>query len=76
LAIGVERVGVIKSRFPADFDYGAGTKTKFNSRLDRLVHEFSYEIQVVFGSKGSNLTFNNIVAGRVVSTADIEFDQR
>ena len=76
MATGVEKVGVIKSRFPANFDFGSGTKTEFNLKLGRLVHEFSYEVQVVFGSKGSNLTFKNVVGGRVISTADIEFDQR
>ncbi|CZR67409.1 related to hsp70 protein [Phialocephala subalpina] len=71
----VDKVGVIKSTFGANFDYGPEIRCKSNSE-GKLVHQFSYEIQVVFGDKGSNLTFKVIVGGRVVSTADIEFDQR
>ena len=73
---GVDEVGVIKSTFGANFDYGPRTQCKFNSKGGRILHYFSFEIQVVFGGKGSNLTFKNIVDGNVVSTADIEFDQR
>jgi len=66
---------VIKTRFPANFDFGTEIKSKFNSKLGRQVHEFSYQTQVVFGTKGSNLTFKTVVNGRVISTADIVFDQ-
>lgn len=68
-------VGVIKTRLPADFDFGAGIYSSFNSRLGKHVHQFSYQTQVVFGSKGSNLTFKTVVNGTVISTADIVFDQ-
>ncbi|KAH8587066.1 Hsp70 family protein-like protein [Bisporella sp. PMI_857] len=71
-----DKVGVIKSIFPPSFDYGTQTESRFNTKLGKLVHEFRHEIQVVFGGKGSNLTFKNIVAGKVVSAADIQFDQR
>jgi hypothetical protein len=75
LATGVEMVGVIKTRFPADFDLGTGIKSKFNSESGRQVREFSYQTQIVFGSKGSNLTFKTVVNGMVISSADIVFDQ-
>jgi hypothetical protein len=74
LATGVEKVGVIKTRIPANFNWGTEVRSKFNSK-GRQVHEFSYERQVVFGSKGSNLTFKTVVNGVVISTADIVFDQ-
>jgi len=76
LSIGVDKVGTIKTTFPANFDYGPKKESKYNSTLGKDIHEFSYEIQVVFGSKGSNLTFKTVVDGNVVSTADIEFNQR
>ncbi len=76
MATGVELVGVIKTKFPANFDFGTAVRSKFNSRLGKQVYEFSFETQVVFGSKGNNLTFKTVVDGKVVSTADIVFDQR
>jgi len=66
---------VIKTRFPANFNFGPGVESKFNERLGRQVYQFSYQTQVVFGSKGSNLTFKTVVNGTVISTADIVFDQ-
>jgi hypothetical protein len=75
LATGVEMVGVIKTRIPANFDLGTVVKSKFNSKLGKQVHQFSYQTQVVFGSKGSNLMFKTVVNGKVISTADIVFDQ-
>jgi hypothetical protein len=75
LATGVEMVGVIKTRIPANFDLGTGVKSKFNSKSGKQVHELSYQTQVVFGSKGSNLTFKTVINGMVISTADIVFDQ-
>jgi hypothetical protein len=72
----VEQVGTIKGRLPANFDYGPHATTVFNPSLGRDVHEFSFAIEVVFGGRGSNLTFKNLVGGKVISTADIEFDQR
>ncbi|TVY15153.1 hypothetical protein LARI1_G006422 [Lachnellula arida] len=71
----IEIVGVIKTRLPANFDFGARLYSEFNSRLGRHVPQFSYQTQVVFGSKGSNLTFKTIVNDIVVSTAEIVFDQ-
>ncbi|PMD34535.1 Hsp70 family protein-like protein [Hyaloscypha variabilis F] len=72
----VEQVGTIKGRLPANFDYGHHATTVFNTKLGRDVHEFSVEIEVVFGGRGNNLTFKNLVGGKVISTADIEFDKR
>jgi hypothetical protein len=76
LSIGVDVVGIIKTTFPANFDYGPGKKSKYSSKYGKYIHKFSFEIQVVFGGKGSNLTFKTVVDGNVVSTADIEFNQR
>ncbi|TVY34708.1 Chaperone protein DnaK [Lachnellula subtilissima] len=73
---GVDKVGIIKTTFPANFDYGPEKESKYNPKLGKFIHKFSFEIQVVFGSKGSNLTFKTVVDGNVVSTADIEFNQR
>ena len=75
MATGVEKVGVIKTRFPANFDFGAAIKSKVNPISGKKIQKFSYETQVVFGSKGNNLTFKTVVNGKVVSTADIVFDQ-
>jgi hypothetical protein len=75
LVIGVEKVGVIKTRFPANFDFGTGTISTVNPISGKQIHQFSYETQVTFGSKGSNLTFKTVVNGNVVSTADIVFEQ-
>lgn len=71
----VEKVGVIKTRFPADFDFGSGTKSKLDPVSGKTTHQFLFETQVIFGNKGSNLTFKTLVNGKVVSTADIVFDQ-
>lgn len=66
---------MIKTKFPADFDLGTSLKSKFDSKNGRRIYRLSYKTHVVFGSKGSNLTFKTIVNGKVVSTADIVFDQ-
>ncbi len=75
MATGVEKVGVIKTRFPANFHFGAAITTEVNPISGKQVRQFLYETQVVFGSKGNNLTFKTVVNGNVVSTADIVFDQ-
>lgn len=66
---------MIKTRFPANFDFGAAIISKVNPISGEQVQRFSFETQVVFGSKGNNLTFKTVVNGNVVSTADIVFDQ-
>jgi hypothetical protein len=50
--------------------------SRYNTVRKEMNHKFSFEIQVVFGDKGNNLTFKNIVNGNVVSTANIEFDKQ
>jgi hypothetical protein len=60
---------------PANFDFGTRINSEFNSKLNKQVDQLSYKIQVVFGSKGSNLTYKTIVNDTVVSTTDIMFDQ-
>jgi len=72
----VEKVGVINSTFGSDFQYGSGKRSKYNPRLGRTIHNFSYKIQVIFGDKGTNLVFENLVGGKVESRAKIKFDQR
>jgi len=72
----VERIGSIKSKFPAEFDYGSSAQSTYNFRLRRVVHYLWHEIEVMFGNKGSNLIFMNLVAGDVISTAEIDFDQK
>lgn len=67
---------MIKSKFEANFNFGHGTRSKFNTKTGKLAHQFPYNVQVVFGAKGNNLTFKNMVDRKEVSTADIEFDQR
>ena len=67
---------MIKVTFAAGFDYGLATKSQRNNALGKTVHQMSYEIQVVFGDKGNNLTFKAVMNGKVVSTADIEFNRR
>ncbi|TVY82086.1 Heat shock 70 kDa protein 12A [Lachnellula suecica] len=74
----VDKVGAVKSEFPANFDYGSEVRSKYNPKEGRIIHRFSCTTQVVFGGKGSNLTFNNILDdkdGKITSTAVIKFDQ-
>lgn len=66
---------MITSTFEAGFDYGDTTQTRYNPISKETVYQFSYEVQVEFGAKGNNLTFKTVVGGKVVSTADISFDQ-
>lgn len=66
---------MIKTRLPANFDYGSKIKSRYNPRLGIQVHEFTYKTQVIFGSIGSNLTFKTLINGTVVSTVEIVFDQ-
>ncbi|KAH8804545.1 Hsp70 family protein-like protein [Xylogone sp. PMI_703] len=73
--IRVEEVGVIVSRFGENFNYGRKAESKYNHRLNRMVHNFHFDVQAEFGRKGENLTFKNLVDGEVVSTATIEFDR-
>ena len=73
---GIEEVGCIRSHFDDDFDFGPDTQSKYNSRLGKIVYQLCHQIQVRFGTRGANLTFANIVNGKTVSTAAIEFDRR
>jgi hypothetical protein len=75
LIVGVEKVGSVVSTFDKDFDYGPNTELTYNARLGKFVHQFPYDVQVRFGDKGDNLTFRNVVDGKVISTAVIEFNR-
>ncbi|KAK6611329.1 hsp70 protein-like protein [Botrytis cinerea] len=69
----VKSVGKIPYNFPSDFSFGLNSKSRFNQRLDKMVHEFHFQIQVIFGDRGANLKFRLAVGGRVVSDTTIEF---
>ena len=69
-------IGSIISKFEANFKYGSNVRSGTNPKTGKFVHKFTCQIQVVFGDKGNNLMFKNLVDGNVVSTAEIEFDQR
>ncbi|TAQ85429.1 hypothetical protein B7494_g6250 [Chlorociboria aeruginascens] len=69
----VEKVGSIVSTFPANYDFGKGSESSFNTRLGKKVYQFSFQLQVIFGSKGENLTYRTLVNGNVSSTSVIEF---
>jgi hypothetical protein len=74
--IGVEEVGGITSKFEKDFDFGPSLRTTYNARLGRNVEQFSHQLQVRFGDKGANLQFRNLLNGKVVDEAVIEFGRR
>jgi len=46
----------------------------YNTRLRKNVYQFSFKVKVRFGGKGENLTFWNLVNGKPISAAVIEFD--
>ncbi|TEY40660.1 hypothetical protein BOTCAL_0429g00050 [Botryotinia calthae] len=69
----VKSVGKIPYNFPSDFNFGLNSKSRFNQRLDKMVHEFHFQIQVIFGDRGANLKFKLAVGGRVASDTTIEF---
>ncbi|TGO51695.1 hypothetical protein BOTNAR_0347g00050 [Botryotinia narcissicola] len=69
----VKSVGKIPYSFPADFNFGMDSRSRFNQRLDKMVHEFHFQIQVIFGDRGANLKFRLAVGGRLVSDTTIEF---
>lgn len=70
-------MGNIVSKLEKDFDFGPDTQSTWNARLGRTVYRFPQELQVRFGNKGDNLTFQNIVGRnlKVNSTAVIEFSR-
>ncbi|CAG8949948.1 hypothetical protein HYFRA_00004279 [Hymenoscyphus fraxineus] len=70
----VENVGIIRTRLPAEFDFGNAVQSRTKWPTGEVVHQITCQIQIVFGGIGSNLTFRTVVNGMVVSTADIVFD--
>ncbi|KAF7900053.1 hypothetical protein EAF00_004389 [Botryotinia globosa] len=71
----VKSVGKIPYSFPADFNFGMDSRSRFNQRLEKMVHEFHFQIQVIFGDRGANLKFRLAVGGRLVSDTTIEFPE-
>jgi hypothetical protein len=71
----VDHVGSIASTFDADFDFGTSTQCRYNNKTKKIVHQFSYDVQVRFGDKGDNLTFKSIVNGQEAGSANIKFDR-
>ena len=62
------------STFEAGFDYGPNAEMAYNTRLRKNVYQFAFKVKVRFGGKGENLTFWNLVNGKPISSAVIEFD--
>jgi len=71
---GVNRVGLINASLPSYFDFGRNSFSRYNSVSGRVVHKFTCQIHAIFGSRGSNLRFDIVVNGSVISTAVIDFD--
>ena len=67
-------MGQVYSSFPKNFEFGEISESAFNTRLNKTIYHFSHEVEVVFGNKGENLTCRNIVNGKVVGTATVQFD--
>jgi len=66
---GVEEIGQIVSAFPQNFEFGSSSKQANN------IHRIFHQVQVKFGNKGNNITCQNVVNDKVVSTATIEFNR-
>ncbi|KAF7955613.1 hypothetical protein EAE96_004539 [Botrytis aclada] len=69
----VKSVGKIPYNFPSDFNFGMDSRSRFNQRLNKMVHEFHFQVLVIFGDRGANLKFRLAVGGRVVCDTTIEF---
>ncbi|ESZ94268.1 hypothetical protein SBOR_5336 [Sclerotinia borealis F-4128] len=71
----VEEINKILSVFPSDFNFGIDCDSRYNPRLHKTVHQFHFQVQVIFGDRGSNLQFRTVVGGRVMSGTTIEFPE-
>ena len=71
---GVERVGSIISWID-DLDEGKCERS-WNSRLNKHVYRYTYQVQVRFGEKDGMLKFRTVMDGKVVGTADIRYDRQ
>lgn len=71
--IAVELVGKIVTKFPADFDYGSSLKSRYNAARGKTFHQFLFDLQVVFGNVGDNLSFQTLVNGKVQGKAEMDF---
>jgi hypothetical protein len=69
-------VGTIISTIDKDYDLTEFTESRWNPALGRIIYRFPLTVQVIFGNKGSNLTFRTLVKGQVMSTATIRYDKR
>ncbi|KIN04334.1 hypothetical protein OIDMADRAFT_159767 [Oidiodendron maius Zn] len=72
---GVIKVGDVCSTFPRGFDFGQSSESNFNARLKETIYNFSHEVEIMFGNKGENLTCRDVLNGKVVGTATIQFDR-
>jgi len=68
-------VGKIVSTFPSGFDFGQSSESKFNTRFNKTIYQFSHKVEVMFGNKGENLTYKDLFNGQVVGTATIQYDR-
>jgi len=75
LFTGVERIGTIESVFDKDFDFGHSARSRYNSTLGKTVHGYDFEVEIVFGNKGGNLTFRCLVDGKETASAVLKFNR-
>ncbi|KAJ8069444.1 hypothetical protein OCU04_003098 [Sclerotinia nivalis] len=70
---GVKKVGEITYDFPSDFNFDIHSDSRFNPRLKKEVHQFHFQVQVIFGDRGANLQFKMAVGGRLITDTKIDF---
>lgn len=68
-------MGEIKSTFPRGFNFGRSSESNFNARLGKLIHQYRHDVEIIFGNKGENLTYRDVVNGEVVGSATIQFNR-
>ncbi|KAH6722944.1 hypothetical protein BKA61DRAFT_685112 [Leptodontidium sp. MPI-SDFR-AT-0119] len=51
------------------------SKSRYNPALGNTIHRSNHQVRVKFGDKGSNMTYQDVVNGEVISTARIEVDR-
>ncbi|KAF7862563.1 hypothetical protein EAF04_007436 [Stromatinia cepivora] len=70
---GVRMVGEIPYEFTSDFNFDIHSDSRFNPRLNKMVHRFIFQVQVIFGDRGANLKAQIAVGGRLISDTTIYF---
>ncbi|KAF7946500.1 hypothetical protein EAE96_009497 [Botrytis aclada] len=71
----VELVGTIEVTLDENIDLSQYTKRKYNHRLKSWVHQLSYQHQIIFGTKGENLTFRCLVGEKEIGKSVMKFDR-